>query len=277
MWRSLVAHLTGGQGVAGSNPVIPTKFFTGFRVVPACSLVPWTPCKATRVRKRTDRRRTHLLIACTRTGGPSRRLSPSRSNTACRIIAAPSRGCSRQGSRGPVYGPRVAGRSCRPPLQPAGGSLRSSGAPQRGRVPYGPGPIMPGGRSSSSSIVDVPRLVNSDVRERSRGARRRRSASPAGLGWSASRAPAQRRGARRGKAARFWSSSGRPSTSAPATSTSSAPRRTCSTPDRWANRRRILGRGARGRDPVPGPRGQPVSPPPPGRARGGPVVLGYAY
>ena len=26
MWRSLVAHLTGGQGVAGSNPVIPTSF-----------------------------------------------------------------------------------------------------------------------------------------------------------------------------------------------------------------------------------------------------------
>src|SRR5450756_2485719 len=26
MWRSLVAHLTGGQGVAGSNPVIPTVF-----------------------------------------------------------------------------------------------------------------------------------------------------------------------------------------------------------------------------------------------------------
>ena len=24
MWRSLVAHLTGGQGAAGSNPVIPT-------------------------------------------------------------------------------------------------------------------------------------------------------------------------------------------------------------------------------------------------------------
>ena len=23
-WRSLVAHLTGGQGVAGSNPVAPT-------------------------------------------------------------------------------------------------------------------------------------------------------------------------------------------------------------------------------------------------------------
>jgi PKD repeat protein len=29
MWRSLVAHLTGGQGVAGSNPVIPTNFATG--------------------------------------------------------------------------------------------------------------------------------------------------------------------------------------------------------------------------------------------------------
>src|ERR1051325_9374508 len=28
MWRSLVAHLTGGQGVAGSNPVIPTNYFT---------------------------------------------------------------------------------------------------------------------------------------------------------------------------------------------------------------------------------------------------------
>ena len=27
MWRSLVAHLTGGQGVAGSNPVIPTNLF----------------------------------------------------------------------------------------------------------------------------------------------------------------------------------------------------------------------------------------------------------
>ena len=26
-WRSLVAHLTGGQGVAGSNPVHPTRNF----------------------------------------------------------------------------------------------------------------------------------------------------------------------------------------------------------------------------------------------------------
>jgi hypothetical protein len=25
LWRSLVAHLTGGQVVAGSNPVSPTK------------------------------------------------------------------------------------------------------------------------------------------------------------------------------------------------------------------------------------------------------------
>ena len=28
MWRSMVAHFTGGEGVAGSNPVIPTKFCT---------------------------------------------------------------------------------------------------------------------------------------------------------------------------------------------------------------------------------------------------------
>ena len=27
-WRSLVAHLTGGQGVAGSNPVQPTMIIT---------------------------------------------------------------------------------------------------------------------------------------------------------------------------------------------------------------------------------------------------------
>ena len=26
LWRSLVAHLTGGQGVAGSNPVSPTNW-----------------------------------------------------------------------------------------------------------------------------------------------------------------------------------------------------------------------------------------------------------
>ena len=26
-WRSLVAHLTGGQGVVGSNPAAPTNLF----------------------------------------------------------------------------------------------------------------------------------------------------------------------------------------------------------------------------------------------------------
>jgi hypothetical protein len=36
MWRSLVAHLTGGQGVAGSNPVIPT---TSSFSQPVCGLV----------------------------------------------------------------------------------------------------------------------------------------------------------------------------------------------------------------------------------------------
>jgi hypothetical protein len=30
LWRSLVAHLTGGQGVAGSNPVSPTNRLTIF-------------------------------------------------------------------------------------------------------------------------------------------------------------------------------------------------------------------------------------------------------
>ena len=34
MWRSLVAHLTGGQGVAGSNPVIPTNLFDKLRPGP---------------------------------------------------------------------------------------------------------------------------------------------------------------------------------------------------------------------------------------------------
>ncbi len=33
-WRSLVAHLTGGQGVAGSNPVVPTSEVAGRRSFP---------------------------------------------------------------------------------------------------------------------------------------------------------------------------------------------------------------------------------------------------
>jgi hypothetical protein len=32
LWRSLVAHLTGGQGVAGSNPVSPTEGQTRDRI-----------------------------------------------------------------------------------------------------------------------------------------------------------------------------------------------------------------------------------------------------
>ena len=38
MWRSLVAHLTGGQGVAGSNPVIPTESPGNLRVPGTSSL-----------------------------------------------------------------------------------------------------------------------------------------------------------------------------------------------------------------------------------------------
>src|SRR5665648_1300620 len=46
MWRSLVAHLTGGQGVAGSNPVIPTAFSQvrgSLRFGAAAFLVSWVP------------------------------------------------------------------------------------------------------------------------------------------------------------------------------------------------------------------------------------------
>ena len=46
MWRSLVAHLTGGQGVAGSNPVIPTVFSQvrgSLRFGGAAFLVSWVP------------------------------------------------------------------------------------------------------------------------------------------------------------------------------------------------------------------------------------------
>src|SRR5689334_14778789 len=35
LWRSLVAHLTGGQGVAGSNPVSPTDGTAGQRPFPS--------------------------------------------------------------------------------------------------------------------------------------------------------------------------------------------------------------------------------------------------
>ena len=52
------------------------------------------------------------------------------------------------------------------------------------------GPVMPGGRSSSSSfrasitvVVDAPRLVSSDVRERSPRARRRRRLTRCGVWW----------------------------------------------------------------------------------------------
>ena len=44
MWRSLVAHLTGGQGVAGSNPVIPTSFrFWGSTRDPNCTSLTTMP------------------------------------------------------------------------------------------------------------------------------------------------------------------------------------------------------------------------------------------
>ncbi len=38
-WRSLVAHLTGGQGVAGSNPVVPTVVVSQV-IINGCSETP---------------------------------------------------------------------------------------------------------------------------------------------------------------------------------------------------------------------------------------------
>src|SRR5215475_12994189 len=35
-WRSLVAHLTGGQGVAGSNPAVPTGSPLFSKTFPSC-------------------------------------------------------------------------------------------------------------------------------------------------------------------------------------------------------------------------------------------------
>src|SRR5215475_7330765 len=40
-WRSLVAHLTGGQGVAGSNPAVPTDVPAGQGRVFSCGAWPW--------------------------------------------------------------------------------------------------------------------------------------------------------------------------------------------------------------------------------------------
>ena len=50
MWRSLVAHLTGGQGVAGSNPVIPTSVYAGQR---PSSQQRWWPFSCLRTRRDT--------------------------------------------------------------------------------------------------------------------------------------------------------------------------------------------------------------------------------
>jgi hypothetical protein len=41
LWRSVVAHLTGGQGVAGSNPVSPTSVVAGQRPFPLMAASAW--------------------------------------------------------------------------------------------------------------------------------------------------------------------------------------------------------------------------------------------
>ena len=57
MWRSLVAHLTGGQGVAGSNPVIPTtsSFWGCTRVSPRKSLNTSSSLRRSRQRRTQNR------------------------------------------------------------------------------------------------------------------------------------------------------------------------------------------------------------------------------
>src|ERR1700722_7526260 len=47
LWRSLVAHLTGGQVVAGSNPVSPTKGHAGQSAFAAIASRRWPVCSAT--------------------------------------------------------------------------------------------------------------------------------------------------------------------------------------------------------------------------------------
>ena len=64
LWRSLVAHLTGGQGVAGSNPVSPTDVYAGQRPrgVTKPGFVQHTCNKGT-VGRRRGRGRDRLRVA----------------------------------------------------------------------------------------------------------------------------------------------------------------------------------------------------------------------
>ncbi len=55
LWRSLVAHLTGGQGVAGSNPVSPTEVYAG--------QIPRGVTKPGFVQRRRGRGRDRLRVA----------------------------------------------------------------------------------------------------------------------------------------------------------------------------------------------------------------------
>src|SRR5690606_41148853 len=63
LWRSLVAHLTGGQGVAGSNPVSPTDRAGISQEFPALLHVPGSPRAPKGLRLYTGSAR---MSACTR-------------------------------------------------------------------------------------------------------------------------------------------------------------------------------------------------------------------
>src|SRR3954451_7816977 len=66
-WRSLVAHLTGGQGVAGSNPVVPTvrRVFAGehlrgpFSYGPSSRIREHRPSSPATAARNRLRRRSH--------------------------------------------------------------------------------------------------------------------------------------------------------------------------------------------------------------------------
>lgn len=73
MWRSLVAHLSGGQGAVGSNPAIPTWELALYQL--AVIARPWRRGKAHGQLAATSDRRTFNLGG--RPDGPPRGDDPA--------------------------------------------------------------------------------------------------------------------------------------------------------------------------------------------------------
>src|SRR5690606_13755281 len=73
-WRSLVAHLTGGQGVAGSNPVVPTARWAVLRDGEGRPFV-CLPAETSRLgRLKSIRCRSCCSVHCGRSGGVLERI-----------------------------------------------------------------------------------------------------------------------------------------------------------------------------------------------------------